>query len=166
MHLPLHLMEQSMILPVALISLLSITIAPFAYRSYKAKSDWDAMQKEASSSEDAVTHTRYRIAWLLLAVEKNKLLQRLYLMLATLSILNFLYFSMIAKPVDASLEQVSVVMIIASAYPILFYLTSLKKIKIDRVNLLTTEQELGQGRLTIKKIRHADLTQLTLKDDL
>ena len=141
---------------------LLIVALPSIYRGWLARDSWSNLRRNAAAGGD-INQQKYIMGWVVLAVEKNKLVRSGYLVLLMFSIGNII--APYGLPLQSSTSMikdrtylgVSMFLVALLLVPIFFLITNYIESKKELAKLADIKTKLGvEGKLTLKMIEQAD----------
>lgn len=146
---------------------LAIVALPFIIKGFLARSEWLKIHEAAKSGDD-IDRQKYKMAWMVLAVEKNKVFRWSYIVLLMFSIANILLpYGLPLESTHSIIKDktflgASIFMMLALLIPVTFIITNLIESKKENARLADIKAKLGvTGKLTLKMIN--DLADKQLK---
>lgn len=156
-------MSNSQLIIAGLLLVLLIVTIPFIIKGLRAKPEWDKLSKAAEKG-GVVEQEKYKMAWVVLAVEKNKLFRSSYIVLLMFSVANILTSHGLPLESSHSIIKdkvymgVSIFLVAALFIPIAFIISNYRDSKKELANLEAIKTKLGvTGKLTLKKINEASI---------
>lgn len=155
-------MNSNQLIIIGLFVALLIVALPSIYKGWVARDSWSNLRRSAAAGGD-VDQQKYIMGWVVLAVEKNKLVRSGYLVLLMFSIGNII--APYGLPLQSSTSMikdrtylgVSMFLVALLLIPIFFLITNYIESKKELAKLADIKTKLGvKGKLTLKMIEQAD----------